>query len=155
MKISIWNLFVFIAIVALGLGFALHLYVVEQRIAMFQQETCDELANIAFHARLDAARENFRSAGIEFQLTDFEFQQETDTGTYIGKYRWKQNQPTKLTGDEIYELTWPLTRHLGNEASPWIRWNVEVEPKLYGDQNVPIEGEVEFKIVYRISIAPI
>ena len=154
MKISLWNLFIFTAIVAIALGFALHIYVTEQRIAMFQRDACHEMAHIAFFARLDAVRDNFRNAGIELKPSVQDFEWATDSGTFIREYNWTQNQTKKLSAFQIHQLTLPITQHLGDEASPWIRWDVEVVPDVERsvDSDTPANGQFEFRIKYLISM---
>ena len=157
MKISIWNLFVLISIVAIAIGFALHIYVTEQRIATFQHDACHEMAYIAFYARLDAVRDNFRTAGIELTPVVEDYEWATDSGTFIRKFNWTQIRTEPLSAHQIHQLTLPITRHLNAEASPWIRWNVNVIPDMErsADNDISGNGQLEFRIKYMISMPPI
>ncbi len=157
MKISIWNIFILIAIIALGLGFAMHVYVTEQRLAIFQNGACHEMPHVAFFARLDAVRNNFENAGIELQSTAEDYEWAAESGTFIREFSWNQNQAKKLSSRRVHQLTLPLTRRLGDEASPWIRWNVEIIPNIRpsDDNSIPVDSNLKFRIRYLIDMPKI
>ena len=150
MKLSLKEMLIAVAIIALALGFALHVRTTKQQLSEFESHSRHASAKRDFELRMLLVEQNFRRAGYTF-LPNLENDRfgESD-GTFERKYDWATNDKPAVTGLDFCELLRPLTEGFTNSQK--ILWNVESEPNLRQIQVSPDQtsGTISFRIAYSL-----
>ncbi len=148
MKLSLKEMFVAVAILGLGFGFALHVRNTKQQLDKFQSNSHHASANRDFEYRMLLVEENFRRAGYILLGSLNDHRTGNGDGTLERKYDWETNGKPPISGMEFSELLRPI---FSFTTTPHIRWDMTLEPTLQQIQSSPdaTSGAIVIRVDYR------
>jgi len=151
MKFTLRDALFLIAIVALGISFALHRSDVKNDFYRHQLRTEHSIARLKFSNAMGLVDENFRRAGLGFLPNKTDFKETVYSGTFEYEYNWWNNTDSPVENEMLVDLIRPVSERFSGLDGRFI-WDSETTPTLktlFSTKDLET-GKIRFRVTYTI-----